>query len=48
LDEAIARHIIAFDHGKLEHSASDGQLSRYARTDHCSWNADLLEQQLFA
>ncbi len=44
--EAIARHIIAFDEGKLDSAALTGKLSRYVGTDHHSWKADWLQQDL--
>jgi DNA (cytosine-5)-methyltransferase 1 len=44
--EAIARHIVAFDEGKLASLPSDGRLSRYACTDHESWNTEWIQQEL--
>lgn len=44
--EAIARHIIAFDEGRLEATSSTWKLSRYVGTDHISWNADAMQQAL--
>lgn len=44
--EAIARHIIAFEEGRLDAKNSDGKMSRYVGTDDRSWEADWLQQEL--
>jgi DNA (cytosine-5)-methyltransferase 1 len=46
--EAIGRHLIAFDTGKIKEANSTGRMSRYAATDHESWRESMstLERQL--
>ena len=39
--KAIAKHIIAFDEGKLAKGTQAVRLSRYVGTDHESWSADV-------
>ena len=38
LGEALGRHLIKFDKGKLKKFNKDGKLSRYLHTDHISWD----------
>jgi DNA (cytosine-5)-methyltransferase 1 len=42
--EAIGRHLLAFDEGRLELNHVVGRLSRYSGTDHASWQKAILEQ----
>lgn len=46
--EAIGRHIIAFDEGRLPSGQGNGRLSRYDGTDHSSWRESVawMERQL--
>lgn len=46
--EAIGRHIIAFDEGRLNSGTTGTKHSRYERTDHNSWRGSVahLERQL--
>jgi DNA (cytosine-5)-methyltransferase 1 len=46
--EAIGKHIIAFDEGRLKAASASRKLSRYAGTDHDSWREGVagLQRQL--
>jgi DNA (cytosine-5)-methyltransferase 1 len=46
--EAIGRHLIAFDEGRLAPEHTNGRLSRYDGTDHSSWRESVawMERQL--
>jgi DNA (cytosine-5)-methyltransferase 1 len=46
--EAIARHLVAFEEGKIEEVSSNRRTSRHAATDHESWRQSIsgLERQM--
>ena len=43
--EAIGKHIVAFDEGRMGAGTTNGKLSRYAGTDHGSWRDSVAASQ---
>ena len=46
LGEAIGKHLVKFDNGRLKKFNTDGRLSRYLNTDHKTWFLNIPKEHL--